>query len=137
VPEELARFSAGVLIWLTVTAAAVPASRADSGPHVRGPASVIPGRIVVFRAHGFRAGSLLEVALFPADKPSCCAIRIASSFPVSGFGDAVLTFRMPLYYRRCRSARHCRKIPWNPREQVVVSVFGYLQQATTITSVGR
>jgi hypothetical protein len=44
---------------------------------------------------------------------------------------------MPVYYRRCRSPRqkNCPKIRWNPRERVVVNVFGYLQQATTVTSV--
>ena len=134
---ELARLSAGVFLWLTIIAALVPASTAEAGPNVRGPASVIPGRIVAFHARGFRAGSLLEVALFPVDKPSCCAIRIASSFSVSGFGDAALTFRMPRYYRRCLAAGYCRKIRWSPREQVAVRVFGYLQQATTLTSVGR
>jgi hypothetical protein len=134
---ELARCSAGVLFWLTITATVVTASSADVAPQVRGPATVSPGRIVAFRAHGFRAGSLLEVTLAPADKPSCCAIRIASSFPVSDSGDAALTFRMPVYYRRCRSTRqkNCPKIRWNPRERVVVNVFGYLQQATTVTSV--
>ena len=122
----------GGLLWAT-TAASAPT--AALGPQLRGPASVTPGQMVGFRAHGFRPGSLLEVLRVPVDKPSCCAVRIASSFPVSSRGDASLTFRMPRYYRRCLAVGHCRKVHWSGRESVAVTAFGYLQEATTRTSV--
>jgi hypothetical protein len=56
---------------------------------------------------------------------------------VSAAGRAAVNFRMPRYYLHCTESfpRHCRKIGWKRHERVVVNVFGYLQQATTLTSV--
>ena len=100
--------------------------------------SVVPGVVVSFRGHGFRAGSLLEVVVAPADKGPCCAARIPSSFSVSALGDASLTFRMPLFYRRCLSASGpCRKVRWSRHERLAVTAFGYLQEATAHASVAR
>jgi hypothetical protein len=115
---------------------ATPAASAAE-PRVRGPASVTPGRIIAFHADGFRPGSLLNVVLSPAARPSCCAIRIRSTFLVSPRGGAAVRFRMPLFYLRCLEGGHCRKIRWNLHERVVVNVFGYLQQAATTTAVER
>ena len=127
----LAGSSMGILLW---AAAAAPAAIAAE-PRVRGPAAVTPGRIVAFRADGFRPGNLINVVLFPAAKPSCCAARIASSYLVARNGGAALSFRMPRYYLRCPEGRKCTKIRWRVHERVVVTVFGYLQQASTTTSV--
>jgi hypothetical protein len=104
---------------------------------VRGPASVVAGRVVRFQASGFRPGSTINVILSPADKPSCCAFRIPSTFLVSHVGNAVLIFRMPRYYFRCVSAPPCPKVRWTRRETATVTVFGYLEQAVTTTSVVR
>jgi hypothetical protein len=97
---------------------------------------VVPGVIVHFHAQGFRPGSQLEVVVAPADRPSCCAARIPSSFSVSALGNASLTFRMPLFYRRCLSAAGgCRKVRWRPHERLAVTAYGYLQEATVRSSI--
>jgi hypothetical protein len=91
---------------------------------------------VSFRAHGFRPGSQLEVVVVPADRPSCCAARIPSSFDVSALGNATLTFRMPRFYRQCvSSAGRCRKVRWRLHERLAVTAFGYLQEATTHAAI--
>ena len=119
---------------LAVCAGAV---RAGEEPVLRGPRTVALGSVVRFHAVGLRPGSMLAVVLTPADRASCCAIRIPSSFPVSQGGTATLTFRMPRYYLNCPAWHKCRKIRWTARERVVVSVFGYLQQVTTTTLVAQ
>jgi hypothetical protein len=80
---------------------------------------------------------MVAVVLTPADHAACCAIRLAASFPISPNGAATLEFRMPRYYRNCPPWRKCRKIPWTAGERVIVSAFGYLQQATTATLIAR
>jgi len=133
-----ARAKAFLGLFACLTAAlATPAASADVKPHVQGPVSVITGRMVGFHALGFHPGSIINVVLSPADKPSCCAIRIASTFVVSPAGDAALVFRMPRSYLRCLSVADCHKVRWTRRERAVVTVFGYLQQATTTTLVER
>jgi hypothetical protein len=124
----LAGSSIAFLLWSAVAAQA-------AGPRVRGPASVAPGEVVAFHASGFREGSMVNVVLSPVGKPRCCAARLAASFLVSPAGGAVLRFRMPPFYLRCIEGGQCRKVRWRPHERVVVNVFGYLQQAATITSI--
>jgi hypothetical protein len=126
---------AAVVSVLLSAAVLTPAASAAEA-RVRGPASVTPGRIVTFHATGFRPGNMVSVVLTPAGKPACCAARIAASFPVSPSGGATLIFRMPRVYKNCADIWHCRKVQWRPNERVIVGVFGYLQEASTITSVG-
>jgi hypothetical protein len=104
---------------------------------VTGPASVLPGKTVRFKASGFRAGSV-ELVLAPADKTDCCSIRIRPAFAVASDGTAVLQFAMPAFYKRCAGAQVlvCKKVAWQRGEKVVVTVSGYLEQAKTTTRIG-
>ena len=112
---------------------------ADAGPVVRGPASVVSGRVVVFQARGFNAGSTLGLVLSPADRGPCCAIRLVSTFLVSSAGRATLRFQMPLQYKSCipSSPPRCHKVRWARGERAVLTVTGYLQQAEATTVVVR
>jgi hypothetical protein len=130
------RLAAAVSLALALSSASAGQASAGPTPRLTGPVSVVPGVIVSFRAHGFRPGSQLEVVVAPADRPSCCAARIPSSFSVSALGNASLTFRMPSFYRRCISAAgRCRKVRWRPHERLAVTAFGYLQEATIRASI--
>ena len=113
--------------------AAQAASAAD--PQVRGPASIVPGRLVHFRATGFRPGNTVIVVVAPARRSSCCAIQISSMFVASPTGAVQLGFRFPSYYQRCPPWQACVRIPWKRGETVIVTVTGYLEQAATKTSV--
>jgi hypothetical protein len=104
-------------------------------PSISGPASVQPGRTVLFQASGFRAGSRLSVVISAAAKPNCCAIRIQPDFPVSAAGDATLSFRMPDHLLDCPQPQQCRRVPWRAGENAVVTASAYLEQAGTITAV--
>jgi hypothetical protein len=112
--------------------------QAAAGPRVRGPATVTPGHIVRFRASGFRPGSNLVVILAPTDQGTCCAIRIPASFPVQSSGGRTLTFQMPTYYRHCSGSGEgsCRRVNWTRHQHASVTVSGYLEQASTVTSIG-
>ena len=112
-----------------------PAAGGTEAAAVSGPASVMPGRKVRFKASGFRAGAV-ELVLAPADKGACCAVRIQPPFHVSGSGTAVLVFVMPTTYKSCNAAGACKKRAWRPGEMVVVTVSGYLEQARTTTRIG-
>lgn len=105
------------------------------GATVKGPASVIPGKIVKFTATGFRPGSV-ELVLAPANRTACCAVRIRPAFAVSSAGTAVLRFSMPTYYKSCTAAGACKRVSWQSGEKVVVTVSGYLEQAKTTTRIG-
>jgi hypothetical protein len=100
-----------------------------------GPAFVVPGSYVQFTATGLRPGGDVDVVLTPADRSTCCSIRIRASFHVSDNGTAVLKFVMPTYYRRCTAALVCKRIAWRPNEKVLVAASGYLQQANTAAVV--
>jgi hypothetical protein len=117
------------------------AHAADAVPTVRGPASAVAGRTIVFHARGFRAGSNLSLIMAPADKGSCCSVRITGTFVASSSGAATLTFKMPLRYFSCASGAyqntHCRKVAWKRGERAVLTVFGYLEQATATTAIAR
>jgi hypothetical protein len=112
-------------------AASIPVAQ----PSISGPTSVQPGRIVLFRASGFRAGSRLGVVISAADRPNCCALRIRSDFPVSAAGDATLSFRMPDHLMACPQPQQCSRVPWRPAENAVITASAYLQQAGTIAAV--
>ncbi len=130
------RVVASASLALALSFAAAGQAGAEAAPRLSGPVSVVPGVVVSFHAHGFRPGSQLEVVVAPADRPSCCAARIPSSFSVSALGNATLTFRMPRFYRRCLSAAGgCRKVRWRPHERLAVTAFGYLQEATIRSSI--
>ena len=120
-------------------AAACSTAQADVQPTVRGPAAVTPGRVVVFRAQGFHAGSVLNLMVSPSAKASCCAVRIAGTFFASESGGAALRFRMPLRYVDCSvdslGRTHCKKVAWKRGERATLTVFGYLEQATATMRV--
>jgi hypothetical protein len=112
------------------------ASREQAGPALRGPATVVPGRIVRFRATGFRPGSNVEVVLAPADRATCCSVRVPASFRVAPDGSAALRFGMPVTYRRCPTWGACASIKWRVRQKVIVTATGYLAQAVATTTIG-
>ena len=91
--------------------------------------------LVRFHVRGFHPGSNVNIVLSPADRPSCCAITIPSVFLVSAAGSATLVFKMPGYYLDCPGGKTCHRVDWASGEKVVVTVVGYLEQATTTTSV--
>ena len=112
---------------------------ADVQPTVRGPAVVTAGRVVVFQARGFHAGSVLNLMLSPVEKASCCAVRIAGSFFASESGGAALRFRVPARYVACSvdalGVTRCKKMPWKRGQRATLTVFGYLEQATATTRI--
>jgi hypothetical protein len=128
---------------LTVTAVAAAlaggTARADGRPSLRVPASVVPGSIVVVRAQGFNAGSVLNLVISPSQKSSCCAVRIAGRFFASDSGTAALRFRMPLRYVNCAvdvlARSHCAKFAWTRGQRAALTVFGYLEEATATMRV--
>jgi len=117
------------------THAKAPAVGGAEATAVTGPASVLPGKTVRFKAAGFRAGAV-ELVLAPADRGNCCAVRIQPPFHIPGSGNAVLTFVMPPTYKQCNAAGACKKVAWRPGEKVVVTLSGYLEQAKTTTRIG-
>ena len=137
VPRGVARTTLAALA--TAAAVAGGTARADVQPTVRGPAVVTPGRVVVFQAGGFHAGSVLNLIVSPADKASCCAVRIAGTFFASESGGAALRFRMPLRYVACSvdalARTHCKKLPWKRGQRATLTVFGYLETAATTMRV--
>jgi hypothetical protein len=126
---------AGVVGCAGKTHAKSPAVSGAEATAVTGPASVLPGKTVRFKASGFRAGAV-ELVLAPADKLACCAVRIRPPFHIPGSGSAVLTFVMPPTYKSCNTAGACKKVAWRPGEKVVVTISGYLEQAKTTTRIG-
>ncbi len=120
-------------------ALAAGTARADGLPALRGPAAVVPGRIVVVKAQGFNAGSVLNLVVSPSEKSSCCAVRIAGRFFASDSGTAALRFRMPLRYVNCAvdalARSHCRKFAWRQGQRATLTVFGYLEEATATMRV--
>jgi len=133
VPRGLARTTVAALA--TAIAVSAGTARAAPGPTVRGPATVVPGRVVVFHAQGFHAGSALNLVVSPAGKASCCAVRIPGSFLASESGGAALRFRMPPRYLDCTNPWHCTKVAWKRGRRAVLTVFGYLEQATATTLI--
>jgi hypothetical protein len=105
------------------------------GGELTAPSSVVPGKPVRFVVTGMRSGANVEVVLVPADKSTCCSIRVASSFRVSADGSAILRFVMPVYYRRCSPSQACTRIAWRSHEKVIVTASGYLQQARATTLI--
>lgn len=104
---------------------------------MRGPATIVPGALVSFRATGFRAGNNLVVILSPADKGPCCAVRIPASFLVPSSGNRKITFRVPTNYRHCSASGTgaCSRVAWRRGERVVVTAMGYLEQAAGKTKI--
>jgi hypothetical protein len=126
---------AGLVGCAGKTHAKAPAVGGAESTAVTGPASVLPGKTVRFRASGFRPGSV-ELVLAPADRGACCAVRIQPAFHVPAGGSLVLDFVMPPTYKSCTAAGACKKVAWRPGEKVVVTVSGYLEQAKTTTRIG-
>lgn len=126
---------AGLVGCAGKTHAKAPAVGGAEATAVTGPASVLPGKTVRFRASGFRPGAV-ELVLAPADKSACCAVRIQPAFHVSSSGNAALEFVMPRTYKSCTAAGACKKVRWRAGEKVVVTVSGYLEQAKTTTRIG-
>jgi hypothetical protein len=137
VPRGVARTTLAALAIAAAVAGGT--ARADVQPTVRGPAVVTPGRAVVFQARGFHAGSVLNLIVSPAEKASCCAVRIAGTFFASESGGAALRFTMPLRYVACSvdalARTHCKKMPWKRGQRATLTVFGYLETATTTMRV--
>jgi hypothetical protein len=108
-------------------------ARADIRPTVHGPAVVTAGRIAVFQARGFHAGSVLNLMVSPVDKASCCTARIAGRFFASESGGAALQFKVPLRYIACSidafGNPHCKKMAWKRGQRATLTVFGYLETA--------
>lgn len=103
------------------------------GAALRGPAKVVPGKAARFKVTGFRPGANVEVVLAPTDRQG--SIRIAKSFRVALDGSAVLSFAVPRYFKRCDAWLNCKRFAWRPREKVLITASGYLQQARTTTSI--
>ncbi|HEY5059019.1 MAG TPA: hypothetical protein VII51_08360 [Gaiellaceae bacterium] len=126
---------------LAAVVCAAGSHAADVQPTVRGPVSAVAGRTVAFHARGFRPGSNLSLIVSPADKGSCCSVRITATFVASPSGAAALTFTLPLRYFSCATDAlahtRCRKVAWKRGEGAVLTVSGYLQQASATTVIAR